>query len=307
MFLPHLDIRDPAFARMVLPNTHLERLWTGGRWLEGPVWLGMVRMLVFSDIPNDRMLRLDEQSGEVALFRAPSGHANGNTLDHQGRLITCEHGNRRVTRTGHDGRLTVLADRWQGKRLNSPNDVVVAPDGAIWFTDPTYGIDSDYEGHAAPSEIGSANLYRVDPATGEVTLQAEGFVQPNGLAFSPDARFLYVADTGASHRPDGPRHIRRFALGPGGLGPSTVLAECPAGLYDGFRLDRAGNIWTSTGEGVHCLSPDGRLLGRVLVPEAVANLCFGGPKGNRLFICATTSLYATYLAISGAPCPAVAG
>lgn len=300
MFLPHLDILDPAFARLVLPSSHLERLWTGGRWLEGPVWLGMTRQLLFSDIPNDRMLRLDEQSAEVAAFRVPSGHANGNTLDREGRLITCEHGNRRVTRTGHDGRITVLADRWQGKRLNSPNDVVVAGDGAIWFTDPTYGIDSDYEGHAAQSEIGSANLYRIDPVTGEVTRQGEGFVQPNGLAFSPDGRFLYVADTGASHLADGPRHIRRFEVVPGGLGDSVVFSVCPAGLYDGFRLDRAGNVWTSTGEGVHCLSPEGRLLGRVLVPEAVANLCFGGPKGNRLFICATTSLYATYLAISGA-------
>lgn len=300
MFLPHLDIRDPAFSRLVLSNTRLERLWTGGRWLEGPVWLGMTRQLLFSDIPNDRMLRLDERNGEVALFRDPAGHANGNTLDHLGRLITCEHGNRRVTRTGHDGSLTVLADRWQGMRLNSPNDVVVAGDGAIWFTDPTYGIDSDYEGHAAPSEIGAANLYRIDPASGEVTRQGDGFVQPNGLAFSPDGRFLYVADTGASHLPDGPRHIRRFEVVHGGLGDSTVFSVCPAGLYDGFRLDRAGNVWTSTGEGVHCLSPDGRLLGRILVPEVVANLCFGGPKGNRLFICASTSLYATYLGISGA-------
>lgn len=299
MFLPHLDIIDPAFAKLVLMNCHLDKLWTGGRWLEGPVWFGDLRALVFSDIPNDRMLRWDEASGAVTPFRTPANHSNGNTRDGQGRLVTCEHGGRRVTRTEHDGGQTVLADRWQGKRLNSPNDVIVARDGAVWFTDPTYGIDGDYEGHKSASEIGASCLYRIDPATSEVARIAADFVQPNGLAFSPDETALYVVDTGATHLPDGPRHIRRFAVQGARVTGGEIITTCPAGLYDGLRIDEAGHIWTSTGEGVHCLTPEGRLLGRILVPETVSNVCFGGAKRNRLFICGTTSLYATYLGISG--------
>lgn len=303
MYLPHLDILDPRFAGLVLANSHLDKLWTGGRWLEGPAWFGGGRYLLFSDIPNDRMLRYDEIDGAVSEFRRPSNYANGNTRDGQGRLVTCEHLGRRVTRTEHDGALTVLSDNWCGKRLNSPNDVVVASDGAVWFTDPTYGIDSDYEGARAESEIGASHLYRIDPATGATVAMATDFVKPNGLAFSPDGATLYVADTGATHVQDGPRHIRRFSVTTGGLDGGEVISECGADLYDGFRIDEAGRIWTSAGDGVHCLTPEGALLGKVLVPEVVANVCFGGMRRNRLFICATTSLYATYLNTAGLPYP----
>mgnify|MGYP001088320532 CR=1 FL=1 len=303
MYLPHLEILDPSFAGLVLANSHLDTLWSGGRWLEGPAWFGGGRYLLFSDIPNDRMLRYDETDGSVSEFRRPSNNANGNTRDEQGRLVTCEHLGRRVTRTEHDGRITVLSDAWRGKRLNSPNDVVVATDGAVWFTDPTYGIDSDYEGVRAESEIGASHLYRIDPATGATEAMASDFVKPNGLAFSPDGGVLYVADTGATHLTDGPRHIRRFAVTARGLAGGEVLSVCDAGLYDGFRVDRAGRIWTSAGDGVHCLTPEGALLGKIRVPEVVANVCFGGIRQNRLFICATTSLYATYLNTAGAPCP----
>jgi gluconolactonase len=245
------------------------------------------------------MLRFDEASGAVSVFRQPSNHANGNTVDRQGRLITCEHG-RRVTRTEHDGTITVLADRWQGKRLNSPNDVVVKSDGSLWFTDPTYGIDSDYEGVRAESEIGRNQVYRIDPS-GEVTVAADDFVQPNGIAFSPDERRLYIVDTGASHVKDGPRHIRVFDVGEDGtLSGGAVFADCSLGAFDGLRLDEAGRVWTSAGDGVHCLTPEGELIGKVRVPEPVANVCFGGPKRNRLYICATTSLYSVLLPVSGA-------
>jgi gluconolactonase len=299
MFLPHIDIIDPAFSKLVLMNCHLEKLWSGGRWLEGPVWFGDMRVLLFSDIPNDRMLRYDEASGAVSVFRAPAGYSNGNTRDQVGRLITCEHGNRRVTRTEPDGRTTVLADRWYGKRLNSPNDVVVARDGAVWFTDPSYGIDGDYEGYKALTEIGASCLYRIDPDSGCVERISADFVQPNGLAFSPDGSTLYVADTGATHQPDGPRHIRRFRVQGTKVTDGDIISTCLTGFYDGFRVDEVGHIWTSTGEGVHCLTSEGQLLGRILVPEVVSNVCFGGPKRNRLFICATTSIYATYLDVSG--------
>lgn len=298
MFLPHLEILEPTFKRMILMNTHLEKLWTGGRWLEGPSWFGGGRYLLFSDIPNNRIMRFDDTDGSVSEFRNPSNHTNGNSLDRQGRLVSCEHLSRRVVRTEHDGTQTVIADRYQGKRLNSPNDVVVSRDGAIWFTDPTYGIDLDYEGALADSEIGANNVYRVDPASGRIDAVATDFIQPNGLAFSPDERVLYIADTGATHHEDGPKHIRKFAVNDGRLSGGAPIADCQIGLYDGFRIDHAGNIWTSTGEGVHCLSPAGLLLGKIKIPEVVANVCFGGAKRNRLFICATTSLYATYLNVS---------
>ena len=196
----------------------------------------------------------------------------------------------------------MLVERYQGKRLNSPNDVVVKSDGSIWFSDPTYGIDSDYEGDAAPSEIGASFVYRYDPASGDCAAVATDFVKPNGLAFSPDEKLLYIADTGATHLKDGPRHIRRFAVGPDGraLSGGEVFAICDPGLFDGFRLDVRGNIWTSAGDGVHCYSPDGTLLGKINVPEVVANVCFGGPKRNRLFIAATTSLYAIFVQTRGA-------
>ena len=298
MFLPHLDVIDRRFASLALQNAHLDLLWTGARWLEGPAWFAAGRYLVMSDIPGNRMLRWDETDGGVSEFRAPANFCNGATRDRAGRLISCEHLTRRVVRWEHDGSCTVIAERFQGKRLNSPNDVVEAPDGAIWFTDPTYGIDSDYEGRRATPEYGGSYLFRVGP-DGVVQAMAQDFVQPNGLAFSPDGGVLYVADTGASHVEGGPRHIRRFSVASGGFSGGEVFSQCTVGMYDGFRVDRAGNLWASSGEGVHCLTPDGRLIGRILIPEVVANLCFGGAAGNRLFICATTSLYATYLGISG--------
>jgi gluconolactonase len=246
-------------------------------------------------------MRYDETSGAVSVFRAPSGYSNGNTVDRQGRLVTCEHGFRRVTRTEHDGSITVVASHHDGKRFNSPNDVVVKSDGSIWFTDPAYGIDTDYEGHKAESEIGGCHVYRVDPRSGAVTQVADDFVRPNGIAFSPDEKRLYVADTGATHMPDGPRHIRVFDVSEDGrLAGGSVFATCTSGLFDGFRLDDAGRIWTSAGDGVHCYDPDGTLIGKILVPENVANVVFGGPKRNRLYICATTSLYAVMLHVNGA-------
>jgi gluconolactonase len=292
---------DQRFNDLVKASARVEKLYEGCRWAEGPAYLPAGRYLVWSDIPNDRMLRFDETTGTVGVFRHPAAHSNGNTVDREGRLVTCEHGNRRVTRTEHDGGITVLADRFEGKRLNSPNDVVVASDGAVWFTDPTYGIDSDYEGHKAASEIGACHLYRVDPSSGACRIAADDFVRPNGLAFSPDESRLYVSDTGASHVPDGPRHIRAFAVGEGGrLSGCEVFATCTVGKFDGFRFDDAGRLWTSAGDGVHCYAPDGTLIGKVLVPETVANVVFGGIKRNRLFICATTSLYAVLLPVNGA-------
>jgi len=258
------------------------------------VYVPAGRYVVWSDIPNERMLRWDEMSGNVGLFRSPSGFSNGNTLDREGRLVTCEHGNRRVSRTEHDGSISVLADQFDGKRLNSPNDVVVRSDGTIWFTDPAYGIDSDYEGHQAPSEIGACNVYRIDPETLRVTLVADDFERPNGLAFSLDESLLYIADTRRNH-------IRVFPVDDNGdLGPGTVFAECTSGVFDGFRLDNTGRIWAGVGEGVHCFDPDGTLIGKLHLPEPVANLTFGGPQRNRLFVTATTSLYSIRLSVTGA-------
>ncbi|GAB5469224.1 MAG: SMP-30/gluconolactonase/LRE family protein [Rhodospirillales bacterium] len=303
MFQPHLEIVDPRFKALILMNTHLELLWSGARWAEGPVYFAGGRYLLFSDIPNNRMLRYDETDDGVSVFRHPSNNANGNTRDRQGRLITCEHLGRRVIRTEHDGRITVLAERFDGKRLNSPNDVVVESNGAIWFTDPSYGIDLDYEGAKREAEIGACNVYRIDPNSGDLSVVAKDFVQPNGLAFTADESELLIADTGCSHVEDGPRHIRRFKVKGGRLSGGKVFATCDAGMFDGFRLDVDGNIWTSAGDGVHCLSPDGDLLGKIQVPEVVANVCFGGPKRNRLYICGTRGLYATYLNTAGLPYP----
>ena len=294
-----VEVIDPAFEACLIGHARVERLWTGARWSEGPAWFAAGRYLVWSDIPNNRMLRLDETDGSVSVFRQPSNNSNGNTVDGQGRLVTCEHLTRRVTRTEHDGRVTVIADRFEGKRLNSPNDVVVKSDGSVWFTDPTYGILIDYEGERADSEIGACHVYRVDP-DGAIAIVADDYVKPNGLAFSPDETTLYVADTGVSHDPDGPRHIRRHSVAAdGSLSGGEVFATCSAGLFDGFRVDRDGRIWTSAADGVHCLAPDGTLIGKILIPEMVANVCFGGAKLNRLFICGTTSLYAVYLAVNG--------
>jgi gluconolactonase len=297
------ELIDPRFKALAFPNVHVEKLYTGCRWAEGPAWFAAGRYLVWSDIPNDRMLRWDETDGSVSVFRQPAMNTNGNTVDREGRMVSCEHRGRCVSRTGFDGRREVLVDRYDGKRLNSPNDVVVKSDGSIWFTDPSYGIDSDYEGDAAASEIGARNVYRLDPVTGHLTIVADDFVQPNGLAFSPDESLLYVVDTGLTHKVDGPHHVRCFKVGADGasLSGGAVFAICGAGLYDGLRVDVHGNLWLSAGDGVHCHASDGTLLGKVRIPETVANLCFGGPKLNRLFICGTTSLYSVYLNTRAAP------
>jgi gluconolactonase len=292
------EIIDRRFARLVNQTARLEVLDTTSRWAEGPAYVPAGRYLLWSDVPNDRIMRWDESDGHVSVFRLPSQNANGNTLDRQGRLVTCEQLTRRVTRTEHDGSITVVADRIEGKPFNSPNDVVVASDGATWFTDPTYGIDSDYEGRRAASEIGQSRLYRVD-TDGSVSVAGDDFVKPNGLAFSPDERRLYVSDTGRTHVEDGPAHIRVFDVNDGRLAGGDVFAESPVGLFDGFRLDEDGNVWTSAGDGVRCYAPDGDLIGMIHVPHAVANVCFGGPARNRLFICATNAVYAVYLLANG--------
>jgi len=293
---PSFDVVDARFHRLALPYVNVEQLHSGCRWAEGPAWFAAGRYLVWSDIPNDRMLRFDETDNSVSVFRHPSLHSNGNTVDLQGRLVTCEHRGRCVSRTEFDGSRSVLADRFRGKRFNSPNDVVVKRDGSIWFTDPSYGIDSDYEGDAAKAELESNDVYRIDPS-GEITRVASDFVQPNGLAFSPDESLLYIVDTGLTHVSDGPHHVRRFAVSADGraLSGGDVFATCPSGLYDGLRVDVHGNLWLAASDGVHCHASDGALLGRIVLPEAVANVCFGGPKRNRLFICATTSLYSVFV------------
>jgi gluconolactonase len=295
------EILDDRFRQCVRTSARVEHLYEGCRWAEGPAYFPAGRYLVWSDIPNDRMLRWDETTGSVGVFRHPAGYSNGNTVDRHGRLVSCEHGNRRVSRTEYDGSITVIADRYEGKRFNSPNDVVVKSDGSIWFTDPAYGIETDYEGHKSPSEIGACHVYRVDPASGQVRIVADDFVRPNGLAFSPDEKQLYIADTGSTHMPDGPRHIRVFDVADNGkLTGGKVFATCTAGFFDGFRFDDEGRIWSSAADGVHCYVPDGTLIGKVRVPEVVANVVFGGAKRNRLFICGTTSLYSVMLPVNGA-------
>jgi gluconolactonase len=294
------EVIDSSFEACLIGHARVERLWSGSRWAEGPAWFAAGRYLLWSDIPNNRMLRWDETDGSVSEFRSPSNNSNGNTVDQQGRLVSCEHLTRRVTRTEHDGSVKVLADRFDNKRLNSPNDVVVKSDGSVWFTDPSYGIMMDYEGDRADSEIGACHVYRIDPDNGAVTCVASDYVKPNGLAFSADESTLYIADTGGTHQADGPAHIRRHSVNADGtLSGGEVIAECSSGFFDGFRVDRDERIWTSAADGVHCLSADGKLLGKILIPEFVANVCFGGAKLNRLFICGTTSLYSVYLNVNG--------
>jgi len=290
------EILDPRFEDCIRLSAQIEQLHTGNRWCEGPAWFPAMRSLVWSDIPNERMMRLDEASGAVSVFREPSGYANGNTVDRGGRLISCEHGGRRVVRTEHDGSLTVLAERYQGRRLNSPNDVVVKSDGSVWFTDPNYGISSHYEGIKAEQEQPGCFVYRLDPHSGALTVVADDFVSPNGLAFSPDERHLYIADTGLDRGT-----MRRFEVDDAGrLRGGEVFINCDTGFYDGFRFDEDGRLWTSAGRAIHCHLPDGTQIGRIAMPERVANLVFGGPKRNRLFICASGSLYALLLAVAGA-------
>ena len=294
---------DRRFHALTVPTATVETLYEGCRWAEGPVWFADGGYLVWSDIPNNRMLRWTPDLA-VGVFRADANFANGHSRDRQGRLVSCEHGPRRVTRTEPDGTITVIADRYKGGRLNSPNDVVIKSDGTIWFTDPTYGILSDYEGHKAEPEQDGCFVYRVDPASGEVAVVADDFVKPNGLAFSPDEGILYVADSGLSHDPDGPHHIRAFDVDAGNaLRNGRVFAEVSPGVPDGFRLDVDGNLWTSARDGVHCYAPDGTLLGKIRLPQMVSNLTFGGPKRNRLFITSSHALYAVYVAASGVQRP----
>ncbi len=302
---PAVEVLDPRFGAYRLGNAAVERLYTGARWAEGPVWFGDFRSLVFSDIPNNRMLRYCELTDEVTLFRQPSNYSNGNTRDLQGLLITCEHLTRRVTRTEHDGRLTVLLDRFEGKRLNGPNDLVVDSDGAVWFTDPGYGIVMAYEGEVAEAEL-PTRVYRLDPVSGDATVVAEDLVKPNGLCFSPDESRLYISDTGNSHDPEGPGHIRVFEVVEGRtLRGGEVFADMSPGFADGIRTDRDGNVWSSVGwagagtDGVHCLTPEGELIGRIVLPEPCANLCFGGVKRNRLFMTGSQSLYSLYVEAVG--------
>ena len=292
------EVLDDRF-RGVHGDRQLEVLHTGCRWTEGPAYFPAGRYLVFSDIPNDRVLRWDETTGTVGVFRQPSRFSNGHTVDRRGRLVSCEHGGRQVSRTELDGSVTVLADRYQGKRLNSPNDVVERADGSIWFTDPAYGIDSDYEGHQADSEIGACHVYRIDPDSGAVCIVAGDFNRPNGLAFTQDERRLYICDSEE-------RHIRLFTVTDDGTGLTggEVFARCEVGTFDGIRLDSEERVWAGAGDGLHCLDPDGTLLGKLHVPEIVANLTFGGPQRNHIFMCATSSLYSIRVTVRGARYPA---
>jgi gluconolactonase len=293
------EILDDRFRteRCANGDSRLEVLHDDCRWAEGPLYLPAWRQLIWSDIPNDRILRWDEATGTVGVFRTPAGHSNGNTLDRQGRLVTCEQGNRRVTRTEPDGTVTVLADRYAGKRLNSPNDSVVRSDGTIWFSDPDFGITSDYEGHRAESEIGACNVYRIDPATGDVHLAADGFAGPNGVILSPDEKRLYVSDSRTAR-------IQMFDIREDGtLSDGKVFAEGRGNVrFDNIRFDDEGRLWAAAlDDSVHCYHPDGTLIGRLRVPEPVSNIAFGGPKKNRLFITATTSLYSLVMSVTGAP------
>jgi gluconolactonase len=294
------DLLDRRFEKLISSHADVEQLYTGCRFAEGPAYFAGGRYLIWSDIPNNRLLRYDETDGSVSVFRQPSGYANGNTVDRVGRLISCEHGTRKVTRTEHNGAITTLAENWNGKRLNSPNDVVVKSDETIWFTDPPYGIDDDYSGNKGESEIGASHVYRINLRSGIVEAAITDMVRPNGLAFSPDERKLYVVDSGRTHGLDHPAHIRVFNVDDDNrVRGDTVFAEATVGIFDGMRVDTDGRIWTSAGDGVHVYEPDGTLIGKIRVPEVVGNLCFGGARNNILYICATKSLYAVHLLVKG--------
>ncbi|NEX46500.1 SMP-30/gluconolactonase/LRE family protein [Pseudotabrizicola algicola] len=292
------EIHDPAFGSFVMGNAPVKRLATGFDWVEGPVWFGDMECLLFSDIPNNRILRWTENG--VTTFRAPSDYANGHTRDRKGRLISCEHGLRRVTRTEWDGTITVLADSFDGKPLNSPNDVIVARDGSIWFSDPHYGIMTDYEGFRAEQELPCA-VYRIDPAGGIAAVITD-MACPNGLAFSPDESLLYVADTGRMFSAD-PQHIRVYDMVDGRPANGRLFHTISPGCADGIRVDTDGNLWSSAADGVHCIAPDGHLMGKIHVPELVSNICFGGRAKHRLFITATTSVYSVILNRRGVQSP----
>jgi gluconolactonase len=300
---PAIQTLDERFEPYRIFSAAVERLYTGCRWSEGPVWFGDGRYLLWSDIPNNRILKWEEETGAVSAYRRPSDFANGNTRDRRGRLVTCEHGGRRVTRTEHDGSITVLMDNWQGKRLNSPNDVVVKSDGSIWFTDPPFGILGNYEGHKAESEV-AQGVYRVDGESGEATLLTADVLGPNGLCFSPDESILYVVESrGVPHR-----KILAYDVAANGreIANKRVLIDAgPGGTPDGMRCDLDGNLWCGWGmgsedlDGVLVFAPDGTKIGRIALPERCANVCFGGPKRNRLFMAASQSLYALYVNTQG--------
>jgi gluconolactonase len=303
------EIVDLRFGKYVQGNAAVERLYTGTRWSEGPVWFGDGRYLLWSDIPNNRILRWSEDTGEVSVFRNPSNYSNGNYRDRQGRLLTCEHDSRRLTRTEYDGTITVLMDAFQGKRLNAPNDLAVHSDGAIWFTDPGYGIMSNYEGHKAAFEL-PAVVYRLDPRTREATVVASDMVKPNGICFSPDEKLLYIVDTGTPKRSSDPHPIRVYDVVDGvRLKNGRLFVDMTPGSSDGIRCDVDGNVWSAAGwgaadfNGVHVFAPDGKLIGKIHLPETCANLCFGGAKKNRLFMAASQSLYAVYVNAEGAQLP----
>jgi gluconolactonase len=297
---PAVRVLDPRFDRCRLHNAAVEQIATGFRWAEGPVWFGDHRCLVWSDIPNNRMLRWDEATGAVTVFRSPSNYANGHTRDGQGRLISCEHLTRRVTRTEHDGSITVLIDRVDGKRLNAPNDVVVASDGSVWFTDPGYGIMSNYEGRKAAFELPPA-VYRLDPDQGRVEPIVQDLERPNGLCFAPGESRLYVVDSGSE-----PRSIHVYDVVDGRVGAGRRFVDMSPGSSDGIRCDTDGNLWAAAGgggdgyDGVHVFAPDGTVIGQIVLPEVCANLCFGGNARNRLFMAASRSIYAVYVNATGA-------
>jgi gluconolactonase len=291
---------DPRFRRYIVGNTTIKRLWTGSQWAEGPAWNGVGRYLVFSDIPNNRQVRWLEDDGRVSVFRSPSGFSNGNTFDFEGRQISCEHGGRRVVRYEYNGSVTVIAERYQGKRLNSPNDLSVHQDGSIWFTDPNYGIRGNYEGFRGESETKPA-IYRVDPKAGQIAMITDEIDGPNGLCFSPDYKKLYVADTGSGrdirvwdvdgkNTRNGKRHVQLTVPGSSNV-PSFA---------DGIRCDVDGNIWAGARPGVLVITPTGETIGMIRLPENCANVCFGGARRNRLFMCASQSLYAVYVETQGA-------
>jgi gluconolactonase len=301
---PAVQVLDPSFNKYRLLLASVERLATGMRWSEGPVYFGDGRYLLWSDIPNNRIMRWDEETGSVSIFRKPSNNANGNTRDRQGRLVTCEHDARRVTRTEYDGSITVLIDKFDGKPLNSPNDVVVKSDGSIWFTDPPFGILGNYEGHVATQEL-PANVYRLDPKTGKATVVAGDIKGPNGLAFSPDEKKMYIVASRAT-----PREIHAYDVVDDGArlanGRVLITAE-EGGTPDGFRVDVDGNLWCGWGmgnaeqDGVKVFDPQGKPIGFIALPERAANVCFGGPKRNRLFMAASHSVYSLYVNTQGAP------
>jgi gluconolactonase len=297
-----VQVLDQSFAKYRLNLAAVERLADGCRWCEGPVWFGDGRYLLWSDIPNNRMMKWEEETGAVSVFRRPSNFANGHTRDRQGRLITCEHGGRRVSRTEYDGTISVVAERYDGKRLNSPNDVVVQSDGSIWFSDPPFGLLGYYEGYRAEQEL-PMNVYRVDGATGEMTVVESEVSRPNGLCFSPDESILYLVESGTT-----PRNVYAYDVIDGGsrLANRRKLIDVGSGTPDGMRCDVDGNLWMGWGmgsaelDGVAIFNPDGRLIGRIDLPERCANLCFGGTYRNRLFMAASRSVYALYVNTQGA-------